>query len=191
MSKKFIPVVFAVSMLVSAAGTRAAETFKIDGSHSFVVFRIQHIGVSHAWGRFDNPSGTVVIDEADPSKSKFEVEVKTASVNTGNEKRDAHLKNADFFNARQFPTISFKSTSVKKSGDNKYDVAGDLTMHGVTKALTVTIEKIGEGDKGGQFGYRAGFDTSFTVKRSDFGMTNLVGPVGDDVNIWVSLEGSR
>jgi len=189
---KFLPAMTGFAMLMLQIGeVRAADTLKVDPVHSFVTFRVQHLGVSHVWGRFNNPGGTIVIDDADPSKSTFAIEVKTASVDTGNEKRDGHLKSADFFNARQFPTISFKSTSVKSSGDNKFEVTGDLTLHGVTRPLTVTIERVGAGDKGGQFGYRAGFDASFAIKRSDFGMTNMVGPVGDDVNLWVSLEATK
>lgn len=189
---KFLPAMAGVAMLMLQVGqVRAADALKVDPTHSFVTFRVQHLGVSHVWGRFDNPTGTIVIDDADPSKSKFEIEVKASSVDTGNEKRDGHLKNADFFNAKQFPAIAFKSTSVKSSGDNKFEVTGDLTLHGVTKPLTVTIERVGAGDKGGQFGYRAGFDTAFSIKRSDFGMTNMVGPVGDDVNLWISLEATK
>jgi polyisoprenoid-binding protein YceI len=166
-----------------------ADTYKVDPAHSFIIFKVSHLGVSNAWGRFDGPTGTIEIDAADPSKTRFDVEAKTDKVDTGNQKRDTHLKSADFFNARQFPTLSFKTESVTKSGDDAFEVTGNLTVHGVTKPLTVTMKKIGAADT--QNGARAGFEGHFTVKRSDFGMTNMVGPVGDEVQVWVSLEGVK
>jgi polyisoprenoid-binding protein YceI len=166
-----------------------ADQLKVDGSHSFVVFKVQHLGVSNAWGRFDSPEGTITWDEQDPSKSKIAITLQTSKVNTGNQKRDDHLRSPDFFNAKQFPTATFKSTSITKSADNQYQVSGDLSLHGVTKPITVTLTKIGQADT--QMGHRAGFESTFTIKRSDFGMNFMPGGIGDDVTMFVSLEAIR
>ncbi len=177
-------------MAISTASFSQGQTtsYKVDPVHSFLVFRIKHLDLNYVWGMAIGPTGTVAIDDSDPSKSAVEVSVKAESINTGNAARDQDLKGPDFFDAKQFPTISFKSTSMKKSADNAYEVAGDLTIHGVTKPLTVTITKLGEGDKGQRMGYLAGFETSFAIKRSDFGITAMMGGVGDEVTLSVNLE---
>lgn len=167
----------------------AADTYKVDPVHSFVPFRIKHLDVSYSYGRFNNPTGTVVWDAADPSQSSFNVELKTENVDTDNQKRDDHLKGPDFFDAKQFPTITFQSTAVKAAGENKFDVTGDLTLHGVTKTITITLDKTGEAQT--QMGYRAGWEAGFKIKRSDYGMTGMVGPVADEVELRVSIEGVK
>jgi polyisoprenoid-binding protein YceI len=172
--------------LLSASLARAADNYKVDSVHSTVVFKVSHLGVSNFYGRFTEPTGTLSVDSADPSKSSFNVEIQAEKVETAAAKRDAHLKSPDFFDAKQFPTITFKSTAVKGSGD-KLEVTGDLTLHGVTKSITVPLVKTGEKDTG-KMGYRTGWEATFDLKRSDFGMTNMVGPVGDDVHLIVSLE---
>src|SRR6476660_2921980 len=126
-----------------AGSARAADTSTIDPVHSAVIYKITHFNVGNAYGRFDEPTGSVTVDNG--AATAFEFEVKADKVNTGNAKRDAHLKSPDFFNARQFPKISYKSTSVSKKGDNQYELIGDLTMHGVTKPITFVVTKTGEG----------------------------------------------
>ena len=185
--KNLLAVIFA-SLVFAVCGARALaqSNFKVDPVHSFILFKVNHLGVSNAWGRFNDPQGTVVWDESDPSKGRVEVTVQTAKIDTANQKRDQHLKSPDFFNAAQFPTLSFKSNSVAKKGDNEFEVSGDLTVHGVTKPITVTVKKVGEADT--QMGHRAGWETTFTVKRSDFGMNFMPGGIGDDVEIHVGIE---
>jgi polyisoprenoid-binding protein YceI len=168
---------------------QAADTFKIDPVHSSVVFSVTHLGVSNFYGRFNDVSGTVVLDKADPSKSSVELTIPVESVDTHYEKRDQHLKGPDFFNAKQFPVMTFKSKKVESSGDT-YNVTGDFTLHGVTKPLTLEVKKVGEG-KGPEGEIRAGGETHFTIKRSDYGMNFMQGPVGDEINIVVSLEGIK
>jgi polyisoprenoid-binding protein YceI len=141
------------------------------------------------WGRFNSIDGTFALDEANPAKSQFEFQVKADSVDTGIPKRDLHLKSPDFFNVKQYPTIAFKSHSVTMVGD-AYDVTGDLTLHGVTKPVKVKIVLTGKGQDPKRTPI-AGIEATFTIKRSDFGMTNMVGPVGDDVWITVGIEGKR
>ena len=174
--------------MASKSNIAAKETFNIDSVHSTAIFRVQHLGAGNFYGRFNELEGTIDWDaEAGPS---FDVSIKIESVDSGNEALDKHLKNADFFDAKQFPTMTFKSTGAKKMGDN-WKVMGEMTMHGVTKAVEVDMEFVGRADIGR--GDRVGFETTFTVKRSDFGMNWGVenGALGDATKIIVSLEGIK
>ena len=189
------PLIVASLVLVSmAVPAGAAENYKVDPVHSTLVFRTKHANVGYFYGRFNALAGQFALDDADPSKSSFAFEVQTASVDTQNEKRDAHLKGPDFFNAKQYPTITFKSTSVKRGGQtNVLEVTGDLTFHGVTKSITVPIEITGRGEfpKGTQ---RAGIETVFTIKMSDYdvkGIPGMPGAVGDEVRLMFAAEGVK
>lgn len=183
-----IPVLAACSALCLEAGARAAEeSLQIDGVHSTMVFKIKHLGTANFYGRFNDISGKLVLGSGDPAKDSMEVQVKAESVDTGNEKRDQHLKGPDFFNAKQFPAIAFKSKAVKADGDKGYQVNGELTLHGVTKPLEVKVERVGS-SKDARMGERSGFETTFTIKRSDYGMKTMVGPLGDEVQITLSVE---
>ncbi|MBI1849499.1 MAG: YceI family protein [Planctomycetes bacterium] len=168
----------------------AADTYSVDPVHSFVTFRIVHVGVSATHGRFDDVSGTFVVDDADPTKSTVDVQVKAESIDTNNKKRDEDLKGPDYFNVKQFPTIAFKSKSVKPAGDKKFEVSGDLTLHGVTKPLTFTLTHIGSG-KTPFKDFRSGYETTFTIKRTDFDMKKMLEGIGDEVQITVAIEGIR
>jgi polyisoprenoid-binding protein YceI len=167
----------------------AADTFKVDPVHSSVVFSVQHLGVTNFYGRFNDISGTVVFDKDNPSKSSVELSVPVESLDTHNAKRDQSLKSPDYFDAKQFPTLTFKSTKVEGSGE-MLKVSGDFTVHGVTKPLTVDFKKGGEG-KGLQGEMRSGGETRFTIKRSDFGMNFMQGAIGDEVTVILSLEGIK
>src|SRR5262245_47704974 len=129
MVRKAMAVVAGLVLLagMTAQPARAADTYKIDPVHAVVIYKISHLGPANAYGRFTDPTGSVTLDNDDPSKSTFTFEVLTDKVDTGNPKRDAHLKSPDFFNAKQFPKIDFKSTSVSKKSDNQYELTGDLT----------------------------------------------------------------
>jgi polyisoprenoid-binding protein YceI len=176
--------------LLAGASLVRADTYKVDPVHSTAIFRIQHGGVSYFYGRINGPQGTIEVDESDPTKTTFQIELKTANIDTNNPARDKHLKTPDFFSAEEFPTISFKSTSVKTSADNKLEVAGDLTMHGQTKPITMTVEHVGTADVP-RMGHRTGYDASFTIKRSDFGMTKFLDLLGDEVRVRVGLEAAK
>lgn len=192
MSSRFSALALLSAVALSATGVRgslAADAFTVDTVHSAVVFRVKHMNASNAWGRFNDITGGFTLDQADPSKSQLDFQVKTASVDTGNAGRDKHLKSPDFFNAVQFPVISFKSKSVSKTAEG-YDVTGDLTLHGVTKPLQVKVVPVGSG-KGPTGAAIAGIDASFTIKQSEFGMSKMVGPIGDDVWVNVSIEGTK
>ena len=167
----------------------AADTFKVDAVHSFVLFSVQHLRIANTYGRFNDISGTVVFDKDNPSTNSVELSVPVESLDTHNSIRDRSLKSPDFFDTKQFPTMTFKSTKVEGSGDT-LKVSGDLTIHGVTRPMTVDFKKGGEGK--GVFGeMRGGGETHFTIKRSDFGMNFQQGAVGDEVNITLSLEGIK
>jgi polyisoprenoid-binding protein YceI len=168
----------------------AAETYKLDPAHTSVVFRIKHLGVAYVYGRFNGPTGAFVFDESSPSKNSIQMQVDAQNVDTAVQKRDNHLKSPDFFNAGEHPLITFKSTSVKKSGKDSYEITGDLTLLGKTKPITVKALQTGTGkDPWGN--YRRGFETSFTISRSDFGMDFMMKVVADDVLLTVSVEGIR
>jgi polyisoprenoid-binding protein YceI len=178
----------------SAAATRAAaNSFKIDSVHSSVVYRIRHLGVSNFYGRFGNKSGTFTLDPASPETASINVTIEAESVDSGNPNRDKHLKSPDFFNAVQFPTITFKSTSVKKTGEHTFEVTGDLTLLGQAKPVTAKLEYFGEKDTGPKFGHRAGFEATFTIKRTDFGMSFMTegGALGNEVTVIAAMEGTK
>ena len=180
-------VVAFISAFVLSAN--ADDTFKVDPVHSFVLFSVQHLGIANTYGRFNDISGTVVFDKDNPSKSSVELWVPAESLDTHNSTRERSLKSPDFFDAKQFPTMTFTSTKVEGSGDT-LKIAGDLTIHGVTKPLTVDFKKGGEGK--GVFGeMRGGGETRFTIRRSDFGMNFQQGAIGDEVTIILSLEGIK
>lgn len=164
-----------------------AQNWQVDPVHSSVFFKVKHVGASWAYGLIHAPTGKVVFDPANPTASSIEITAKVANVDTGNANRDTHLKSNDFFAGAQFPNITFKSTSWKPAGENKFEVTGDLTLRGQTKPVTVTLEFTGTG-KDRQGADVAGFETTFTIKRSDFGVNGAQGGVGDDVTLSVSIE---
>jgi polyisoprenoid-binding protein YceI len=179
--------IMAVALVAAPSLCFAGETYQADTIHSSVVFRVKHMNTSYAWGRFNDITGTFSIDKANLAESKLDFKVKTDSIDTANAKRDQHLKGPDFFNVVQHKTISFVSKSVTPVGES-YEVNGDLTLHGVTKPVTVKVSPTGEG-AGPMGGKIAGIEATFTIKRSEFGMNKMVGPVADDVWVTVSVEG--
>ncbi|MBC7856602.1 MAG: YceI family protein [Pirellulaceae bacterium] len=180
------------ALALAALGTtaQAAETYAVDPVHSSVSFGISHAGISDIHGRFNEFSGKFVIDKDDPSKSSFALDIKVASVDTNNAKRDEHLRAPDYFNAKQFPSLTFQSTKVKAT-DAGYEVTGDLTLHGVTKPVSLSLKgghKVVEFPKGTP---RIGVTSSVTIKRSEFDMKTELGALGDDVHIIVGLEAAK
>lgn len=169
----------------AAAPASSSATFSVDAVHSSVIFKIKHMGVSNFYGTFKDTSGTFSLGDS----ASVDVTVKADSVDSRNSKRDDHIKSPDFFNAKEFPNITFKASGIKKGADGAYAGKGDLTFRGVTKPVTLTITPTGTGK--GQGGKEiAGFETRFTIKRSDFGNSSMVGPLSDEVDLIVALEGS-
>lgn len=179
-----------LALLALALPALAADTYQVDAEHASVVFKVKHLGMSYTWGRFNQVAGTFTLDEERPAASRLEIVIQTTSVDTGNARRDRHLRSADFFDAEQFPEIRFVSKQVARRESNLWEVTGDLTLHGVTRPLTVQITKIGAGaDPWGN--HRAGGELTFTIKRSDFGMGGMQEAAGDEVTLFVSLEGIK
>jgi polyisoprenoid-binding protein YceI len=177
------------ALLAALATTASAapENHEIDASHSAILFRVQHANAGYQYGRFNDFAGTVVFDAADPAACKVNLEIKAGTIDTNNPKRDEHLRSAEYFDVKQFPTITFASTAVAKVGDTTYDVTGNLTLHGVTKPVTLRMEKVGEAkDPWGN--YRRGFEGTVTIKRSEFAMKNALEVVGDDVRLTLAIE---
>jgi len=170
----------------------AKDNYTIDPAHTSVIWKINHMGFSNVYGMFPDVAGKFTIDEAKPEKSTLDLTIQVESVTTHQPKRDEHLRSPDFFNVKQFPTITFKSKSVKKTDAKHFEIAGDLTMHGVTKPVKFTFNRFNTGkDPMGK--ERTGGEASLNVKRSDFGMSFMNGPgkVGDDVEIMISVEGIK
>lgn len=177
----------AVAAAPAAAPAAAAEPFAVDAMHSSVIFRIKHLNVSYFYGRFNKVAGSFKLDG---DASSLDITVDADSVDSNSADRDKHIKSQDFFSVKEFPTVTFKSASAKKGAGEAIEVAGNLTFHGVTKPVTVSVTPTGQGTgRGGAT--VAGFETTFTIKRSDFGMGGMTGSLGDDVTITVSLQGSR
>jgi polyisoprenoid-binding protein YceI len=184
--------VAAVFILGAASLAQAAPmAFKVDPVHSTILFRVQHMSAGQFWGRFNDPSGTVVWDAEDPTKSSIEVSVQSKNLDTHNAKRDQDLAGPDFFNSKQYPELKFKTTAVKKTGDNTYEVAGDLTIKDVTKSITAAVEMTGLGKDPRRGTAKAGWEATFTINRSDYGVTAMPGGVGESVKLIVSIEANE
>lgn len=169
-----------------ARSANQAATFEIDAVHSSIVFRVSHLGVGMQWGRFNDPAGTFTYDGENLS---FDITLDVNKVDTANAKRDDHLRGPDFFNTREFPTATFKTTGSKKIADNQYEVTGDLTIRGVTKPVTVVFNKIGEGERRGNF--LAGFEGELTINRLEYGVNYAPDGLGQDVKLIIAVEGIR
>ena len=187
---------FLSAMLGLAIGAPAfAETtgWDLDPSHSEVGFSVRHMMVSNTKGKFQKFSGALNLDEKDPTKSTVEVSVDVASIDTNDEKRDQHLRSPDFFEAEKFPQITFKSKSIKKAGKG-FKVVGDLTMHGVTKEVTLDVESLSATVKDPWGNEKRGLVAKGKINRHDFKVSwnkaldagGVV--VGDDVTLTIEAE---
>lgn len=182
----------AFAAVLLAAGPAAADRYVIDteGAHAFVQFRIKHLGYSWLYGRFNDFDGSFTYDEDDPSSSKVEVTIRTASIDSNHAERDKHLRNEDFLHVDKYPEARFVSTSYKETGINRAVLAGDLTLRGVTKPVTIQVTPVGSGpDPWG--GYRRGFEGTTTIALKDFGIDYDLGPFSRKVELTLSVEGIR
>lgn len=173
---------------VSAPAFASMQTFKIDTAHTQVSFTYNHFGFSNPTGRLEQIQGELHIDQNDWSKSSVSVTMPLSGLHTGVEKLDEHLKTPDFFDAAKYPQVTFKSTKVVKTGTESLKISGDLTAHGVTRAVTLNahINKIGDNPMIGS--KSAGFDADTTLKRSDFGMGKYVPNVSDAVHVHITVS---
>ena len=190
MFKKTLAALAIGSAVLSANVMAADYVVDKEGQHAFVDFKISHLGYSFITGTFKDIDGKFSFDAAKPEDSKIEFNVNTASVFTNHAERDKHIASADFLNASKFGKATFVSTSVKSTGANTADVTGDLTLLGVTKPVVVKATFLGEG-KDPWGGYRAGFEGTTSIKRSDFGKQKDLGPKSDAVELYVSFEGVK
>jgi len=175
-----------IALIAALSAPVYADNWKVDPVHTTVLFKVHHLGAGRFIGRFNDTSGTIKWDDADPTKSTIEITVKTESVDTANADRDKHLRSPDFFNAKQHPSITFKSTKVEKDGE-KFKLTGDLTLHGETHAVTASFELTGKG-KGMKGEERVGGEATFKIKRSEWGMKGFAEAIGDEVDLTVSIE---
>lgn len=184
---------FTALALTSASLSAQETTWKLDNVHSNVLFTVRHLVISEVAGKFNDFNVTFKASQSDFTDASIEAIVKTSSIDTDNENRDNHLRSNDFFNAQQFPEMKFRSTSMKKIGEQQYALTGDLTIRDVTKPVTFTVNFLGVID-GGQFGTRSGWKATATINRFDYKLTwdraleagGLV--VSKDVTIQLNLE---
>jgi polyisoprenoid-binding protein YceI len=179
------------------AGNAMAADYSIDkeGQHAFVDFKISHLGYSFITGTFRDFDGSFSFDAAKPEDAKVKVTLKTASLFTNHAERDKHVSGGDFLNVGKFPEATFVSTSVKPTGKNAdgkltADVTGDLTLLGVTKPVVIKSTFLGEG-KDPWGGYRAGFEGTTSINRTDFGKMMDLGPQSNEVALYFTFEGVR
>lgn len=176
----------------TAASAPTVEVYTIDPDHSSAEFKIKHMYVSTVTGRFQRMRGSISLDRANIEKSSAEVTIEVDSLDTAQKMRDKDLLGPNYFDAAKFPAITFTSSAVKDLGNGNLEVAGMLTLHGVTRPVTIAVSgwTTAPGMKPGTF--LAGFGEGTTkFKRSDFGLTHLMGPIGDDVAIILSVEANR
>jgi polyisoprenoid-binding protein YceI len=177
-------------LLVLAAGSApaAVETYQIDPVHSSVGFRIRHI-VTPVPGTFAEFTGTIVVDRDDLERSHVTASIDTNSIDTANGRRDDDLRSDKYFAVATFPTITFESTSWKKTGEDTYDVTGNLTMKDVTKAVTLHVKSLGFADAGRR--YVSGWEATTTLDRRAWNITSGAPMIGDDVAITITIEAVR
>ncbi len=182
MKKAFFTLAFLTSLMVAAQ-----STWKSDGAHSKVGFAITHLMISEVEGHFGEfditATATDTFDEAE-----FSVDIKTTSIDTDNDRRDNHLRSADFFDAENHPSITFKSDSFEKTGDKTFKLTGDLTMHGVTKTVTLDGKVNGIITDQRSEKLKAGLKLTGTINRLDFGVGGDTASLGDDVEMTINLE---
>ena len=150
--------------------TATSSTWKIDPAHSAAEFKVRHMMISYVKGKFSGLSGVLKLDENVYTRSTVEVSIPAASVRTVDDKLDAHLKEADFFDVEKFPTLTFKSTSIRTTGDRDYAVTGDLTIRGVTKSVILSVNDVSEPSKDPWGNQRIGLSGSAKINRKDFGL---------------------
>jgi polyisoprenoid-binding protein YceI len=184
----------ALALTIALPGVAAAEMerYVIDttGAHAFIQFRIKHLGYSWLYGRFNEFSGTFSYDPDASADSSVAVTVKTSSLDSNHAERDKHLRDEKFLDVAKFPEASFKSTSYKETGVNRAVLEGELTLKGITKPITIQVDKIGSGpDPWG--GYRRGFQGTTEFALKDFGIDYNLGPASRKVEMILSVEGVR
>jgi polyisoprenoid-binding protein YceI len=180
-----------VISLAFAAHARAGDSYKFDQNGSTIAFSVRHL-LGTARGQFHRFSGTIDLDREQPEKSSVSARIEVASIDTGISKRDTHLRSADFFDAQKFPAITFKSRAVKRTGERQAEVAGDLTMHGITRPMILHVEMLSQAADG-----RSRWKvTTAPLSRREFGLmfsstAEAMSGISQDVNVNIEIEASR
>jgi polyisoprenoid-binding protein YceI len=181
-------------MSTPAVSQSAVSAWKLDQAHSVVEFKVKHMMISNVKGQFTTLSGVLSLNEGDVTNSRVDVSIEAASINTHEPQRDAHLKSADFFDVEKFPTLSFKSTRTSRKGDDELAVSGDLTIHGVTRNVVLTVEGPTPPAKDPWGNTRVGLSATTKINRKDFGLNwNPVLEtggilIGDEVTITLDVQ---
>jgi polyisoprenoid-binding protein YceI len=181
--------------MLAFCSASAGEIYEVDPSHSDVIFKVRHL-VSTVTGHFREFSGKIVVDRENLANSSVSFSIKTASIDTASDRRDRHLRSAEFFDVEKFPEITFVSTAITRSAGDTYDVRGRFTMHGVTKEIALPVEILGFTSHE-RFGERAGFSSALTLDRTEYGITynmpldadTLV--LGEEVRIEINIEAAK
>jgi polyisoprenoid-binding protein YceI len=189
--KKILALTLSALLLASAPSWAAADHYKFDPAHTQVIFSIEHMGLSHPFGRFDKTEGGYTFDPADVEHSAVDATIDINSIDMGSDKWNEHLKGKDFFNAEKFPTMTFKSTKIEKTGEKTGKLTGDLTLLGVTKPVTLDVTYFKTAPHPMNKNMMSGFTATGTLKRSDFGMNAYLPMVGDEVQMQINVEGIR
>ena len=181
-------------MATTSVTPASVTTWKLDPAHSSAEFKVKHMMISNVKGSFSGLTGTLSENTADPTRSSITASIDINSLSTGDPQRDAHLKSADFFDAETYPTMTFKSTQVKRKGEGEYEVTGDLTIHGVSKPVTFAVEGPSTPGKDPWGNTRIGLSATTKINRKDFGLTWNAALetggilVGEDVQITLDVQ---
>ncbi len=190
-SKLFVGLI-ALGMTAGIASADAADQYNLDAGHTYVGFEVAHFGYSKMIGNFNDFSGGFTFDGSSTDGASVDITVQTASVNTRHEARDNHLRSPDFFNAQEFPEMSFKSTSFESTGERTAKMTGDLTLLGVTNAVTLDVTF----NEASPFAFDpnvfiAGFSARGTLDRTEWGMQYGVGGIGSEITLVIEAEGHK
>lgn len=193
--KRHLPLLLAAAFCGSVLSARADDTYKLDPVHSSINFKVRHF-FSFVNGSFKKFEGTIKVDPDHPEKSSVTATIDAASITTQNDKRDEDLRGTDFFDVAKYPTITFKSKSVKQTGADSGDIVGDLTMHGVTKEITLHAKFLGKGAGLGGKTISGWQVTPEAIKRSDYGLTwskavEGTAVVGEEVTVSIDMEADK
>ena len=175
-------------LLLALSATAEPQVWKLDPAHSAAQFAVRHMGISTVRGTFAKVSGTVTYDPADVSKTTIDVSIDAASLDTRVERRDTDLRGEHFFDVQKYPEITFKSDRAEPAGEGKLKIAGDLTLHGVTKRVVLDVDGPSQPIKDPRGTTHMGASATATINRADFGMTAMQGMVGSDVSITLDVE---
>ena len=186
MSRYLLVITAAIALTVSAFGQ--AKTWQIDPNHSAAQFSVRHMGISTVRGAFTKVSGTASYDPADPGKTTLEATIDASSIDTRVEKRDNDLRGPNYFDVAKYPTLTFKSTKVEAAGAGKLKITGDLTIHGVTKAVVLDVDGPSAPVQDPKGNAHMGASATTKINRKDFGVNGGGGMVGDEIPITIDVE---